>query len=142
MQIIALPAIVLGLCPMLRSNFNGAATMSTDTNQAAKMPAWHPGVRTSVVKTQPPVGYQDALAALDFDAVKAFGRNVCASSNGGRLTCWSSSSAIGDVLTPTDVRFDQEKWDVGAAHGCGIETGTGEIHCWGENNVGQASPPY
>ena len=85
--------------------------------------------------------YEGDVPDGDFDAIKAFGPNVCASSNDGRLTCWSNAST-GYVLTPPDVRFDSGKWDVGTTHACGIDADTGEIHCWGGNAAGQASPPF
>ena len=61
--IIALPAVVVGLCPMLRSN----NVMFTD--QQTQLPAWHPNV--PILRSQPAEGYQEAVNALDIDAVKA-----------------------------------------------------------------------
>ena len=73
-----------------------------------------------------------------FDTTHAFGRNVCASGPDGIPVCWSSTVAFPGIGSPTE---SFERWDVGAAHGCGIRSSDQRLACWGNDSYGQASPP-
>ncbi len=73
-----------------------------------------------------------------FVSIRAFGRQVCASGNDGYLSCWTNTSAF-PGLTPPAIAL--EDWDVGSAHGCGIDRSSEEVVCWGSDTFGQSTPP-
>jgi hypothetical protein len=43
--------------------------------------------------------------------------------------------------TATDIAAGGEHSEPGGEHSCAIQAGTGEVVCWGRDNLGQATPP-
>jgi alpha-tubulin suppressor-like RCC1 family protein len=83
---------------------------------------------------------------ITFAALTAGSGYTCAVASDGRAYCWGANyyRQLGDATTgffrPTpgpavpDVTF--VSLEAGLKHTCGV-TGTGRVHCWGANHVGQ-----
>jgi alpha-tubulin suppressor-like RCC1 family protein len=64
--------------------------------------------------------------------------HVCAvSRTGGVVTCWGSN-LLGESQAPTSGTFTQVT--TGYSHSCALMA-TGFVACWGDNTMGQATPP-
>jgi len=75
--------------------------------------------------------------------------HCCAIDSDGLAVCWGRQSRKGETSPPEGVRFKQ----ISASfddHNCGIEdspeedssySSSGQVHCWGNNRLGQSSPP-
>ncbi|MEE2828951.1 MAG: hypothetical protein VX498_07170 [Myxococcota bacterium] len=65
-------------------------------------------------------------------------KHLCAISALGSLECWGDDS-YGQVSGhPTSVAFSQVS--AGRRHTCGVEEGTGYVHCWGNVNQNDIPP--
>lgn len=90
-----------------------------------------------------------AGGATNWSSVQVGGGHVCALTTTGHLYCWGDDDfgalgdnpSIGARSTPTQVAANRADWSsvsVGAAarHTCAIRT-TGNLYCWGYDEVGQ-----
>ncbi len=76
---------------------------------------------------------------LRFVELAANSEATCGRDGEGRLYCWGMYGAETPSLFGGDLRFEQlsAAW----AHMCGIEVGSGQIWCWGENVWGELGFP-
>lgn len=84
-----------------------------------------------------------------FESVTANSRHSCAVAQDGKGYCWGyrNDGALGDgqspyatTATPVLVADGAILWsriEAGPMQTCGIEKGTGEVYCWGYNQVAQ-----
>lgn len=90
-----------------------------------------------------------SLGLADVVEISAGRAHGCARTEAGVVLCWGShlrgqvghGRAETAALLPTPVASDARfvQLDVGADHSCAVDE-VGQVHCWGDNELGQVGP--